>query len=601
MPESLIQQVAKFSRLGDKIDLDRLVEFLCLLQAINKQIGYAGDRDKGLKRYTEKHGLLELASKLPEEEFREWVREADSYMRANRVDPDLGLFIRFINGLESRLSNPYFRSLHDLPKDPAEDKPNPKGNKKGTENGSSSKAKGAKTSFRGAAARVEQTEESKRHCSYHDKSGHWLSQCKSFLRVSAADKVKHLDKHKLCHKCALKHDNACKRVFECYACGKEHMSFLHDVATSSEVHTALAVSSPSSVSKSATPTGPPQAEVASAADSSSAKLPTKRSARAAVVSENTVRFSKTQIVYVRHRSVPDKVLRCCALVDEQSKDTFADGKIASKVAVDAKPCEYNLETLAGLTTRVNGLELDGLQVRGNRSNEWYDLPPAFTGSHLPDSRGERATYEIVQRIPSLSHLAHHFDPEDPEPEVLLLIGNNMDWAYKLHCEGKKPPFAHRNIFGWSVVGSVSRDLLPEGCLALTLAHGATRSFRGNIVSEVVYSASPVFSPRCTEWVSGSDVFESRHDDEELSRSADDDTFMRTLMEGTKVRDDGFLEIPLPLKSNASLPDNEVPVYFRSKATLDRAKKDPKMLERTMRAMQQFIDRNYMEKVPVPAY
>ena len=79
-------------------------------------------------------------------------------MRANKVDPDLGLFIRFINDLKSRLSNPYFRSLHDLPKDPAEDKPNPEGSKKGNENASISRAKGAKTSFRGAAAKVERSE-----------------------------------------------------------------------------------------------------------------------------------------------------------------------------------------------------------------------------------------------------------------------------------------------------------------------------------------------------------------------------------------------------------------------------------------------------------
>ena len=188
------------------------------------------------------------------------------------------------------------------------------------------------------------------------------------------------------------------------------------------------------------------------------------------------------------------LVRCCALVDEQSKDTFADEQLATKIAVSAQPCEYSLETLAGITTRIQGLEVRGLEVRGSRSEKWHDLPPAFTGSHLPDTRGERATQEVVRCIPSLAHIADQFDPEDSEPEVLLLIGKNMPWISKIECHGEEPPFAHKNILGWSIVGTVEKDLLPKDCLAVTNSSASSTVFRGGITSEVCYTSSTVSLP-----------------------------------------------------------------------------------------------------------
>ena len=132
------------------------------------------------------------------------------------------------------------------------------------------------------------------------------------------------------------------------------MTFLHDFWPADA--TVPRASAPAAVE--ASPTVDPHPERGATAPEGAAgaegtgTIPKLRSARAAIMDDQEVRFSKTQLVLVRHKSNPHKVITCCALVDEQSRDTFADEQLATDVAVNPVSCEYNLETLAGLTKRV---------------------------------------------------------------------------------------------------------------------------------------------------------------------------------------------------------------------------------------------------------
>ena len=328
--------------------------------------------------------------------------------------------------------------------------------------------------------------------------------------------------------------------------------------------------------------------------------PVTRASRAKrPVSSEKVNFSKTQLVQVRCRNDPSKVLDCLAIVDEQACQTFADVKVKDQLGLKAPKVEYSLETLAGVKTHVRGYEIAGLQVKNPREEQWYDMPVAYTGSHLPDTRAERATREIVEHIPSVAHLAKHFEEEDENVESLLLIGLDMSLAFNPTSEGKFPPYAHHNIFGWSVVGSVERDLLPTHTLAYRTPSvaKAERILRGTLVSDVTYLSEEDFLPRHKVLQDG-EIFEERPDDDETTFSCDDGTFIKILKNGVCRESDGKLQLPLPLRENIDyIPQDEAPVYYRNKSVLDRVKKNDIMRRRAETAMQQHLDLGHVERAP----
>ena len=199
----------------------------------------------------------------------------------------------------------------------------------------------------------------------HGNSAHWTSQCPKFKALETNKKLEKLEEFGLCHKCCSKHANECKVKFVCAICQGAHLTILHGL------YADAAVSAPPAPA----PRGDPPTSTARA---------TRVEADGG---EDTFYFLKTQLVTVRHKSNPSVTTQCLALTDEQAKHTFCDEKLRKTLKVNAPVCEYNLETLAGLTMHVRGHEVSGLQVRGT-DGRWYDLPNAYTGSHVPDTRAE---------------------------------------------------------------------------------------------------------------------------------------------------------------------------------------------------------------------
>ena len=98
---------------------------------------------------------------------------------------------------------------------------------------------------------------------------------------------------------------------------------------------------------------------------------------------------------------------------------------------------------------------------------------------------------------------------------------------------------------------------------------------------------------------GCDVFATREDDEDVGLSQNDQRFLQKMAEGTRVTDEGNVELPLPLKDdNRKLPNNAGAVYQRTKSTLNKLKegKDGK-LEKCIETMRTNIDKKCVEMVP----
>lgn len=112
-------------------------------------------------------------------------------------------------------------------------------------------------------------------------------------------------------------------------------------------------------------------------------------------------------------------------------------------------------------------------------------------------------------IPSVSHLAHLFDQEDPRPETQLVIGPDMEEAFDVACARNSAPRAHSNLFDWPVVGKFSRSLLPPSSLAYTQCASTQRAFHGSVVKDVNLSATPRFLLRHEAMSDEPNVYEAR--------------------------------------------------------------------------------------------
>ena len=592
-------QITNMKQITSERDLKSLGHLRDMCVNVRDLIEDAEGRDRGLLKYNESDGICILAGKLPVNLQKDWEEYCLDWMDAYpRFDPDLSVFIDYLAYTYKRKSNPFFRRVTDF---------SPREEAKGENPGKSRPKKALRTgappvepptevnaATPGSADKKGKPPHPKGgkggYCSYHKQTGHRTAVCNEFRALAQKDKQEFLNKNSLCLKCSYNHKTeecTLPDRIRCSVCNGNHVTILHGLT--------------------ATTGGGPGGATGATPAAAGATPPT-------IVSRRTTRgdssdgecvgvpFSKTLLVSLRHKDNPGKIIKCCVMLDDQSHHTFTDEYVVKSLGLQPPRCEYNLETLAGLTYRVQGFAVSDLQIKGIRGEEWYDLPVSYTGGHIPDSRAERATRTIVEGIPSLAHLAHLFEEENPVPQTLLLVGLDMAWSSKTHCEGKYPPFAHKTILGWSIVNTLPREELPRDSLAFQMAgtSHAEKAFRGSIVRDVMFQATPRFLERHECLSNMSDVFQTREDDEELAWSRDDDTFIGLLKEGTTVGEDGTLQIPLPIKPlplDCPLSRNEPPMFHRNKATLVRAARDETMLNRTTAAMKRHLELGHVEKVP----
>ena len=577
--DTLDDQIKRFKPLEMPLSLDSVSLLRDMCFYVQSSLSSPDNRDKVLYKYNEKSGLDILAQKLPEFHLERWKDRVIELKKASSADPTLDHFLDFVSDLHLRLTDPFLRTLPQSSTPSSRSTKSVKGFRtEASVNPSSPDASTAAKPIKGLP-----------WCTIHKVTTHNLRDCFKFQSLSFAEKKKIMG-YKLCRNCAGHlYTNSCFQKLTCKDCGGGHATSLHAfhlAQTAAPAHTLP--SSPSS------PSSTPSAGAAAAGVVPSHTSFSGRS----VGRSDTVSFSKTLPVFIRHKDHPHKTLQGLVMVDEHADQCFVDKSVPDDLAISAPQCEYNLETLAGLNLRLHGKSVSGLQIKGLRGQRWYDVPTALTGGHIPDSRAERATRQVVESIPTLKHLASHFEDEDESLQTLLVMGRSMTNAFNIKCFGSQPPYAHQNLLGWAVVGEFPRASLPPHTLAArTTKPAVPRAYR-SVVSDVIASANLRFLDRHEELRPSSDVFEVRQDDDELTWSHNDEQFLQTLKDGTERLPDGRLQLPLPLKvPTQPIPNNEVPVFCRNRSTLQRACKDGWTVKKIREAMQQYFDLGHVERVP----
>lgn len=159
-------------------------------------------------------------------------------------------------------------------------------------------------------------------------------------------------------------------------------------------------------------------------------------------------------VYVSTTAEPRKEILVYALLDTQSDTTFILKDTAETLDIEKEPVKLKISTITSKTKVVSSHKLNGLQVRGIKSEVKVKPPTTYTRDYIPVNRSHIPRSETAKNWPHLEHLADEMAPA-LDCEVGLLIGYNCPQALlprDVLSGNDDQPFAKRSVLGWSIVG-----------------------------------------------------------------------------------------------------------------------------------------------------
>ena len=251
-------------------------------------------------------------------------------------------------------------------------------------------------------------------CLQCERTGHYITTCYRFKKLSLQDKRDIVKKHNLCYCCLQPGhgSSTCERV--CTKCSKKHHYHLHE----------------------------DKADVNKPVDD-------KKQAAAAGVMASTFKDrgrASLGVLRVRVRNEGEEVL-CWALVDSGSNTTFIKRSIADKLGIKGPDHVFSVNTLGGVVSH-DEMCVD-FMLASEDGIETVHVEGAFT---LP-SLGIRAKYDGTTHA-NWAHLAG-LDFPAVDADIDVVIGTDcteMFWSDEERRGGRKEPMARKTLLGWVLLG-----------------------------------------------------------------------------------------------------------------------------------------------------
>ena len=397
-------------------------------------------------------------------------------------------------------------------------------------------------------------------CPIHPSEPHGIVACGAMRRKSLEDRKRWAQENSRCFHCLETHlVRQCQTTYRCSRCGGRHATLMHDPTYHQE-----------------------GGQTREKGDETTVK--TCRTTASGEREEPQV-YSKTLPVVIRARD-GGMELECLAIVDEQSSHTFVDERVIGILQVPHSSVaerRYRLTTVNKLDSLVDGQEVSGLEVRGLREEKWLQLPPSLSHPGLPDTRSEMATPAAVRGHSHTKRFSRHFHEVDDSLEVRVLIGANCGEAMFTRCYGTSAPFVHRTPFGYALVGPTKLGI--DSSAIKILRTGVQWRARTGPMERTAKPDGPA------------DLFQERPDDDLPGLSKEDEEFNSIVSSGIRVDEEGNIEIPLPFKPGAEVPENRLAVYHRSKNTLSRWARDPETREKIREIMGNYVAKGHVRQLP----
>ena len=311
-------------------------------------------------------------------------------------------------------------------------------------------------------------------------------------------------------------------------------------------------------------------------------------------------------VWLHHERNPDNRILVYAVLDDQSDACFIKKKTLSLLGIEGPKVQLALATVLGEET-IECEKINGLKIRGFKEREEIQLPGTYSRDSIPAKRSQIPRSETTLRWNHLRRLEHRLMPYDPGAEISLLIGINCIRAIKprdIIPGANDEPYAQRTALGWGIVGFVGPS---EKCLdgSSDVASGnriLCREVRSDSVRKTCHFVVPVqtkevFSPLQVRRMFELDFNERDNDDEYLS--SEDMLFMNKVKDGIHHLKNYHYEIPLPFKTDkVALRNNKEMALRRLQKLKNRLKNDPQYRKDYLKFMDDLIDNEHAERVPL---
>ena len=532
--------------------LDRLVD-LC------KIVLYNQEKCEDLKFLNHSLGMECIREKLPDFIQVEWRKIGSRYKKEIDKYPSFEFLVNFLNDQSKKLSNKSFAIVHP-----------------------SSQPTSSKKEVKILNTKVQTKSEFKpgtsdkrtKYCLFHKEEGHKIHHCPDFKRLKQSEKEKKVLELNLCYRCLGKHLIAdCRVNVICELCGGKHATALHKGPSKPKTGAVLN----SGNSKEEEP------KSSTSETKTTTVLCTK-------IKENqkNINCSKTLLVEISLDNLSEKIIGY-AIIDEQSTNTLVDERVLDFFGVDFPITNYTMKVATqDCELKSSGKLVSGLQVRGILEDEIIPIPVALSVHNIADTTSEVASPQLVRQNELIAKYASHFPKVEPQASVLLLIGRDCGRAMYTECLTNSEPYLHRTPLGYSLVGQFNPSE------ASSQEHKEVKTLQTSTELEFPVEIKYDFTPKPSGDV---DTYATYPDDDHLGSSRDDKEFLSLVKPNIKINMAKNIEIPLP-RRDIELPDNEAPVYHRTKKTISRLLKEPEKLEECVKSIQKSLDNGYVEKVPI---
>ena len=277
--------------------------------------------------------------------------------------------------------------------------------------------------------------------------------------------------------------------------------------------------------------------------------------------------------------------RIYIILDDQSRESFISPSLLDYFKISGPREDYAITTLSSERYTFKGRLASGLKIRGVGENKIFSLPAMHENPMIPDNREEVPSPKAIASIPHLAKYSHLFNEKDTAAEVAILLGRNSGDLMYARTEQKKSPFVFYTPLGYAVVGSIQCHHVASDPIVLKTCSGHENS---HFLIEPRFSQGEPF-----------DVFKEYPDDEVTALSPKDRKFYQKIGE-VSVTNTNNLQVSLPFSADEPYfqVDNRRATFLRQRNTLNRLKRDPEKLSKSIEAMQKNIDEAHVEEVPL---
>ena len=386
-------------------------------------------------------------------------------------------------------------------------------------------------------------------CQIH-KTGHSISECRTFNKMTYPEKCEIAKKNGLCFRCLtfghVANSNKCLSCVVCDICNKKHVTAMHQIHQNDSI--------PQDISKSP--------------DSVTNKFTSILGSRSC---------GKILPVKISVTSCPSVSFDAYAIIDDQSNKTLALPEVFDALGINSTPEKYVMHSCSGPRS-MSGRRSFDMSVSASNGKTMH-IGQVLECEYIPQDTSEIPIPELVRKHPHLENVSSFIPEFKNDIPIAFLIGRDVPEAHhvldQVMSSDPNAPFAQRTPLGWVVIGEL------------------------NDTSSLHPGSTQYVQVKFTHVSDSDEIFRTSYEDEKPGLSIEDRKFLDIMQTDYRKDSDGHWSAPLPFKDEIDVIQKSNYAQALSRAHgLDRSlKKNQVKRKHFFEFMKKVFDSGAAEKAP----